>query len=276
MGRYIVDAEEDSESEDEGNGIGNGIISAEDTSSSRTSTTQQNHNHQMAMAMAMAAYHEEQHHQRESQSSSSSSSSPRKRGFLRHIIIIVILIISQHYLPPPPPPNHSWNEYLSHSSQGFIATILHVTMLTSYIIYGTFEDAYRDGIFYFRDVVYGMSRLQKCHSRTAGRGIDYALDLNEEDRGADEESRETPTNMIHQILNHIHAQDGAGVCSNYNITWRKLIQIRNIRSSASSFLGNQLFPSRRRLWQKGSMDLDGRSIEENYDGCRKIKVCFSS
>uniref|UniRef100_A0A7S3QBP5 Uncharacterized protein n=1 Tax=Chaetoceros debilis TaxID=122233 RepID=A0A7S3QBP5_9STRA len=156
-----------------------------------------------------------------------------------------------------PPPSHSWNEYLSHSSQGFIATILHVTMLTSYIIYGTFEDAYRDGIFYFRDVVYGMSRLQKCHFRTAGRGIDYAVDLNEEDRGADEESRGTPTNMIHQILNHIHAQDGAGVCSNYNITWRKLIQVRNIRSSASSlFWGNQLLPSRRRLWQKGSMDLD--------------------
>ena len=58
--------------------------------------------------------------------------------------------------------------------------------------------------------MYGMSRLQKCHSRTAGRGIDYALDLNEEDRGADEESRGTPTNMIHRILNHIHAQDGAG------------------------------------------------------------------
>ena len=31
-------------------------------------------------------------------------------------------------------------------------------MLTSCIIYGTFENAYGDGIFYFRDVVYGMSQ----------------------------------------------------------------------------------------------------------------------
>jgi len=66
-------------------------------------------------------------------------------SYRKHIICIIMCIALQHYMPPPLPPFESWTEYVSHSTEGFKATMLNLAILARYIVSGCIHNMQQDG-----------------------------------------------------------------------------------------------------------------------------------
>ena len=66
-------------------------------------------------------------------------------GYRKQIAFLMFLIALQHYMPPPPPPCDTWADYISHSTEGFKATLTNFGTLTWYIVSGCFNNMQRDG-----------------------------------------------------------------------------------------------------------------------------------
>lgn len=67
------------------------------------------------------------------------------KGYRKQFVFLVLLIALQHYMPPPPPSFDTWTDYVSHSTEGFKATLTNFTLLAWYIVSGCVNNMHQDG-----------------------------------------------------------------------------------------------------------------------------------
>jgi len=70
-----------------------------------------------------------------------------------YFLIVGILIVLQSYIPPPPSPNETWNDFLSTSTQGIIATVQNMSILVIYVSQGCIHNIYTDIVTRFHMII---------------------------------------------------------------------------------------------------------------------------